>query len=62
MWLCDVAGMGRLAPVQVLFWGNPVTSGSPSIDYFVSADVMEDPHGRTRMHPSQVHDIYLYYI
>jgi predicted O-linked N-acetylglucosamine transferase (SPINDLY family) len=54
--------MGRLAPVQVLFWGNPVTSGSPSIDYFVSADVMEDPHGRTRMHPSQVHDIYLYYI
>ena len=33
---------------QIAFWGNPITSGSLSIDYFVSADVMEHPY-RTRM-------------
>jgi len=36
--------MGRLAPVQCLFWGNPVTSGKSNIDYFISADRMELPH------------------
>jgi hypothetical protein len=29
------------------FWGNPITSGSHQIDYFISADVMEHPY-RTR--------------
>ena len=33
---------------QMAFWGNPITSGSQQIDFFVSADVMEHPH-RTRM-------------
>ncbi len=32
---------GRLAPYQLLFWGNPVTSGVPNIDYFITADIME---------------------
>jgi hypothetical protein len=30
------------------FWGNPITSGSNSIDYFVSGDLLEHPF-RTRM-------------
>jgi hypothetical protein len=34
--------------LQIAFWGNPITSGSHHIDYFVSADVMEHPF-RTRM-------------
>ncbi|CAH0375037.1 unnamed protein product [Pelagomonas calceolata] len=35
----------RLAPVQVLFWGHPHTSGLPdSIDYFVSSDGFEPPN------------------
>jgi hypothetical protein len=34
--------------LQMAFWGNPITSGSHQIDYFISADVMEHPH-RTRM-------------
>ena len=38
----------RMAPVQMAFWGNPVTSASTAIDYFISADVMEHPF-RTRM-------------
>ena len=38
----------RLARVQVAFWGNPITSGSKHMDYFVSADCMEHPF-RTRM-------------
>ena len=37
-------GYARFASVQALFWGNPITSGSPAIDYFISADRMEDPH------------------
>ena len=38
----------RFAPIQAAFWGNPVTTGSPNIDYFISADRMEDPF-RTKM-------------
>ncbi|AFY73828.1 putative O-linked N-acetylglucosamine transferase, SPINDLY family [Synechococcus sp. PCC 7502] len=34
----------RLAPVQCLAWGHPVTSGLPTIDYFLSSDLME-PEG-----------------
>ncbi|KAJ8603228.1 hypothetical protein CTAYLR_003809 [Chrysophaeum taylorii] len=34
-------GFSRLASVQVVFWGNPVTSGRHEIDFFVSADRME---------------------
>lgn len=38
----------RLAPLQMAFWGNPVTSGSGTMDFFLSADDLEHPH-RTRM-------------
>ena len=38
----------RLAPLQLAFWGNPVTSGSPNVDFFLSADSMEHPF-RTRI-------------
>src|ERR1700675_912888 len=31
----------RLAPVQCCSWGHPVTSGFPTIDYFLSSDLME---------------------
>ncbi len=31
----------RLAPVQCVSWGHPVTSGLPTIDYFLSSDLME---------------------
>ena len=35
-------GIGsRIAPIQCLFWGNPVTSGSENIDYFISGEHME---------------------
>jgi predicted O-linked N-acetylglucosamine transferase (SPINDLY family) len=35
----------RLAPVQCSSWGHPVTSGFPTIDYFISSDLMEPPGG-----------------
>ena len=38
----------RIAPVQMAFWGNPVTSGSHHMDYFISADCLEHPF-RTRI-------------
>jgi len=31
----------RMAPVQCVTWGHPVTSGIPAIDYFVSAEALE---------------------
>ncbi len=31
----------RLAPVQATSWGHPNTSGLPTIDYFLSSDLME---------------------
>ncbi len=31
----------RLAPVQCTAWGHPVTSGLPTIDYFLSSELME---------------------
>ncbi|MBI1757598.1 MAG: YkgJ family cysteine cluster protein [Fimbriimonas ginsengisoli] len=34
-------GSMRLAPVQCTAWGHPVTSGLPTIDYYLSSDLME---------------------
>ena len=31
----------RLAPLQCVSWGHPDTSGFPTIDYFLSSDLME---------------------
>ncbi len=33
----------RLAPVQVVCWGHPVTTGIPNIDYFLSSELLETP-------------------
>ncbi|GAC1619177.1 MAG: hypothetical protein NVS4B4_04380 [Bradyrhizobium sp.] len=33
----------RLAVVQCVSWGHPVSSGFPTIDYFLSSDLMEPP-------------------
>jgi protein O-GlcNAc transferase len=35
--------MARVAPVQAMSWGHPVTSGIPNMDYFVSAEDLEGP-------------------
>jgi protein O-GlcNAc transferase len=31
----------RLAPVQCMSWGHPETSGYPTVDYFLSSELME---------------------
>jgi predicted O-linked N-acetylglucosamine transferase (SPINDLY family) len=47
-----LAGL-RLAPVQCAGWGQPVTTGHATIDYFFSSDVMEpadaEEHYRERL-------------
>ena len=35
----------RLAPVQCNSWGHPDTSGFPTLDYYLSSDLMEPPEG-----------------
>ena len=52
-------GLGsRIAPVQCLFWGNPVTSGGENIDYFISGEHMEpepsDPASDETQYSEQV--------
>jgi len=32
----------RLAPIQIASWGHPETTGLPTIDYFISAELFED--------------------
>lgn len=36
----------RLAPVQCVGWGHPVTSGLPTVDYFLSSACMEPVDGQ----------------
>ncbi len=36
----------RLAAVQCNSWGHPDTSGFPTIDYYLSSDLMEPPNGQ----------------
>ena len=31
----------RMAPVQCTTWGHPVTSGSPTMNYFMSSELLE---------------------
>jgi protein O-GlcNAc transferase len=35
----------RLAPVQAMAWGHPVTSGFPTVDWFLSSELMEPADG-----------------
>jgi len=42
-----LAGL-RLAPVQCTSWGHPTTSGFPSVDYFLSSDLMEPPDAQAQ--------------
>ena len=35
----------RLAPVQCNSWGHPETSGFPTLDYYLSSELMEPPDG-----------------
>jgi predicted O-linked N-acetylglucosamine transferase (SPINDLY family) len=52
LFYCDIGMMPisytlafhRVAPVQMVTWGHPVTTGLPTMDYFLSSDALE-PHG-----------------
>jgi predicted O-linked N-acetylglucosamine transferase (SPINDLY family) len=49
---CTLAAL-RLAPLQIAGWGHPVTTGLPTIDWFLSAELLESPeadrHYRERL-------------
>jgi predicted O-linked N-acetylglucosamine transferase (SPINDLY family) len=37
----------RLAPVQAMAYGHPETTGLPTVDYFLSSELMEPPEAET---------------
>jgi protein O-GlcNAc transferase len=43
--VCAQLAALRLAPVQAMAWGHPQTSGLPTIDVFLSSELMEPPDG-----------------
>jgi predicted O-linked N-acetylglucosamine transferase (SPINDLY family)/glycosyltransferase involved in cell wall biosynthesis/ADP-heptose:LPS heptosyltransferase len=45
--LTNYLGALRLAPVQCVCWGHPVTTGLPTVDYFLSSDLMEPEDAQT---------------
>ncbi len=47
-------GFARLAPVQCVTWGHPVTTGIPNIDYFVSSKLLEDPDNPQRWYSEKL--------
>ena len=44
----------RLAPVQMVSWGHPITTGLPTIDCFLSSDLMEPQGGEAHYSESLV--------
>jgi len=43
----------RLAPIQCNSWGHPTTSGMPTIDYYLSSEVME-PESADRLYTEKL--------
>lgn len=39
----------KLVPIQCAVWGHPITTASPTIDYFISCDLME-PEDRDQLY------------
>ncbi|NJK39723.1 MAG: tetratricopeptide repeat protein [Oscillatoriales cyanobacterium SM2_3_0] len=48
----QIAGL-RLAPIQCAAWGHPITTGLPTIDYYISADLLE-PKGAHNHYSEQL--------
>jgi predicted O-linked N-acetylglucosamine transferase (SPINDLY family) len=42
---CTLAAL-RLAPLQIAGWGHPITTGLPTIDWFLSAELLESPQAQ----------------
>jgi protein O-GlcNAc transferase len=42
--MCGKLASMRLAPAQVVSWGHPETTGLPTIDYYLSAELFEPPN------------------
>jgi protein O-GlcNAc transferase len=42
---CTLAAL-RLAPLQIAGWGHPITTGLPTIDWFLSAALLESPQAQ----------------
>ena len=45
--VCGRLAAQRLARVQCVAWGQPETTGMPTMDFFLSADLMEPEDGET---------------
>ncbi len=44
--LTSTLAFSRMAPIQCVTWGHPDTTGSPTMDYFLSSELLEGPEGQ----------------
>jgi protein O-GlcNAc transferase len=44
----------RLAPIQCAAWGHPVTTGLPTIDYYLTCDLMEPENAQEQYYLEQL--------
>ncbi len=53
----------RLAPVQCVTWGHPLTTGIPNVDYFISSELLEpaDAQRHYTEHLVQLKSLPVYY-
>jgi len=42
----------RLAPIQIITWGHPVTTGMSSMDYFISSSIYHNHHNHSVLQDS----------
>ncbi|MCA9060246.1 MAG: tetratricopeptide repeat protein, partial [Planctomycetaceae bacterium] len=45
--LCSTLAWSRFAPVQCATWGHPETTGSPTMDYFLSCALLDVPDAQS---------------
>jgi predicted O-linked N-acetylglucosamine transferase (SPINDLY family) len=61
--VCAQLAAQRLAPIQCNSWGHPTTSGFPTLDYYISSDLMEPPEaqGHYTERPIRLPNLSVYY-
>ncbi len=45
--LCSTLAYSRMSPIQCVTWGHPETTGSSTLDYFLSSELLDDEESQS---------------